>query len=223
MTRPGNHELAPEELSKLLGGELPSELPLEGWSTTTLHCQVDAIGPSEQHPDLVKVELSFPPPKPPAPPCRRCRGRGVISDYSRWDALASLPCPECAGEVTTCTATMLHALAGRVSCSLPAGHYEPSVEPAGSHPGGWHQSEPDRDGTRFIWNDAADAATPHVSSTPAVPRPLQRLRLTCPLCGPTLVEEHPRNPGTLRCVNCKEHLARGRLEEAGSSPADISS
>ncbi|MFD9190371.1 hypothetical protein ACFWCA_19335 [Streptomyces phaeochromogenes] len=60
MTRPGNHELAPEELAGLLGGELPPTLPLEGWRTMTLHCQVDAIGPSDQHPDLVKVEVSFP-------------------------------------------------------------------------------------------------------------------------------------------------------------------
>jgi hypothetical protein len=61
VSRPGNHEVAPEELSKLLGGELPSTLPLEGWHTVTLHCQVDTIGPSERHPDLVKLEVSFPP------------------------------------------------------------------------------------------------------------------------------------------------------------------
>ncbi|MFF8696207.1 hypothetical protein ACF08W_28750 [Streptomyces sp. NPDC015144] len=115
MTGPGNHELA-EELSELLGGELPSTLPLEGWRTATLHCQVDAIGPSERHVDLVELEVSFPPPKRPRP------------------------------------------------------------------------------------------------AAPAVPRPLQRVRLTCPTCGPTVLEDHPRRPGTLRCVNCKEHLARGRLE-----------
>ncbi|MGW2496235.1 hypothetical protein ACWCV2_17255 [Streptomyces pseudogriseolus] len=41
--------------------ELPGRLPLEGWSSMTLHCQVDAIGPSDRHPDLVKLELSIPP------------------------------------------------------------------------------------------------------------------------------------------------------------------
>lgn len=61
----GNQELAPEELSALLGGELPSALPLEGWQQVTLHCQVDAIGPSEKHPDLVKLEVSFPPGQAP--------------------------------------------------------------------------------------------------------------------------------------------------------------
>ncbi|MER6109348.1 hypothetical protein [Streptomyces hirsutus] len=67
MTKPpaGNHEIAPEELVKLLGGEVSSVLPLEGWQTMTLHCQVDAIGPSEKHPDLVKLEVSFPPVAPP--------------------------------------------------------------------------------------------------------------------------------------------------------------
>ncbi|MFJ4880162.1 hypothetical protein ACIP93_33810 [Streptomyces sp. NPDC088745] len=60
----GNHELGSEELSKLLGGELPSILPLEGWKTMTLHCQVDAISTSDRHPDLVKLEVSFPPAKP---------------------------------------------------------------------------------------------------------------------------------------------------------------
>jgi hypothetical protein len=58
---PGNHEIAPAELVELLGGELPSTLPLEGWQTMTLHCQVDAIGPSDRHPNLVKLDLSFPP------------------------------------------------------------------------------------------------------------------------------------------------------------------
>ena len=85
MTRPGNHELAPEELSKLLGGELPSTLPLEGWQTITPHCQVDAIGPSDRHPDLVRLEVSFPPAKAPAPPCKTCSGNGVVPDFTRWN------------------------------------------------------------------------------------------------------------------------------------------
>jgi hypothetical protein len=72
--RPGNHEIAPAELPGLLGGELPSKLPLEGWCTVTLHCQVDAIGPSDRHEDLVRLEVSFPPPKPPAPPRRGAPG-----------------------------------------------------------------------------------------------------------------------------------------------------
>ena len=57
MNRPGNEEFPPSVMAaKLRGGELP----LEGWRTVTLHCQVDAIGPSDQHPDLVKLEVSFP-------------------------------------------------------------------------------------------------------------------------------------------------------------------
>lgn len=173
MTRPGNKELTPEELTGLLGGELPSALPLEGWRTMTLHCQLDAIGPSDRHPDLVKLEVSFPPPLP----CRRCRGRGAIPDFNQWDTYHGgprpLPCPECTGEVTTCSATMLHAVAGRVSCGRSAGHYDPALMPVRDQPGGWHQSEPERDGTRFAWNDMYDAATPHGADplAPAVLRP----------------------------------------------------
>ncbi|MFG2795784.1 hypothetical protein [Streptomyces pseudovenezuelae] len=58
MSRPGNHEITAADLAR---GELSYALPLEGWSGMTLHCQVDAIGPSELHPDLVKLEVSFPP------------------------------------------------------------------------------------------------------------------------------------------------------------------
>ena len=54
MTRPGNHELAPEELSTLLGGELP----LENWEAVTLLCQLDAIGPSD---DTAAGKLTFSP------------------------------------------------------------------------------------------------------------------------------------------------------------------
>lgn len=61
MTRPGNREFAPDQLTELIGGELLPPLPLEGWRTVTLHCQVDAIGPSDRHPDLVRLEVSFPP------------------------------------------------------------------------------------------------------------------------------------------------------------------
>ncbi|MFB6629984.1 hypothetical protein ACFCWY_08820 [Streptomyces sp. NPDC056362] len=68
MNRAGNHELTTEEVAELLGGEVPSTLPLEGWRTITVHCQVDAIGPSDKHPDLTKIVLSFPPPQPPPAP-----------------------------------------------------------------------------------------------------------------------------------------------------------
>lgn len=68
MTRPGSQEFAPAELTELIGGELPPTLPLEGWRTVTLHCQVDAIGSSVWHPDLVRLEVSFPPGAASAPP-----------------------------------------------------------------------------------------------------------------------------------------------------------
>jgi hypothetical protein len=217
LNKPGNQELAPEELAMLLGGEVPSTLPLEGWSTVTVHCQVDGIGPSDRHPDLVKLELSFPPAKTPSS-CRRCRGRKVVPDFKQWDAHHGepkpVPCPEC----TTCTATALHALAGTVRCALPAGHYDEDKQPPdgafGEDPGGWHQAALDRDDTRRLcWTDKAHAATPHDSPTvPLLDRPIQLIRLNCPTCGPTPVEEHPRLPGALRCRNCKEHLGHGHFE-----------
>ncbi|MBZ6253588.1 hypothetical protein KVH27_35140 [Streptomyces olivaceus] len=67
MNQPGNREITTAELSDLIRAELSCTLPLDGGNTVTLHCQVDAIGPSERHPDLVKVELSFPPEKCPEP------------------------------------------------------------------------------------------------------------------------------------------------------------
>ncbi|MGP4046859.1 hypothetical protein [Streptomyces sp. 2A115] len=218
MTRPGNQELAPEELSKLLGGELPSTLPLEGWHTLTLHCQVDAIGPSDRHQDLVKLEVSFPPAAPDSP-CKRCRGRKIVPDFNQWNPYYGepkpVPCPEC----TTCTATALHSLAGVVRCAQPAGHYDEEKRPEGGafseNPGGWHQSAPDREGARICWTDKAHAATPHDSPTvPLLERPIQLIRLNCPTCGPTAVEEHPRLPDSLRCRNCKEHLGHGHFEDA---------
>ncbi|MFF4902223.1 hypothetical protein [Streptomyces sp. NPDC001068] len=216
MTAPGNREITAEELPELLKGELPSTLPLEGWRTVTLHCQVDALGPSDRHPDLVKLEVSFPPPKPPAPPCRRCRGRGVVPDLTRWEQ-RPVPCPECSGEVTTCSATMLHAMAGRVSCGRPVGHYDPSLMPVRDQPGGWHQSEPDRDGTRFTWNDMYDAATPHdppiASAVEASEWVFPR---ACELCGPLGTEPHPRFKGVVRCVNCKEHMQPVRAPRRAS-------
>lgn len=36
-------------------------LPLDGWTETTLDCQVDAMGPSPVHPDLVRVRIALPP------------------------------------------------------------------------------------------------------------------------------------------------------------------
>ncbi|WP_108934658.1 hypothetical protein [Streptomyces ardesiacus] len=61
MNQPGNREITTRELPNLTRAELPNTLSLDGWTTVTLHCQVDAIGPSDRHPDLVKLELSFPP------------------------------------------------------------------------------------------------------------------------------------------------------------------
>ncbi|MER6616313.1 hypothetical protein [Streptomyces xantholiticus] len=222
MTRPGHQELAREDLAELLGGELPSTLPLEGWRKVTLHCQVDAIGPSERHPDLVKLELSFPPAKAPEPPCKRCRGSKVVPDFKQWDKYHGepkpVPCPEC----SACSATSLHAVAGRVRCGLPAGHYDEenrpgAGEPFSQDPGGWHQSLPDREGIQLCWSDQADGATPHgAGPEPTVGRPLQRVGINCPTCGPTTVEEHPRRPGMLRCVDCREHLGRGHIKEQTS-------
>jgi hypothetical protein len=70
----------------------------------------------------------------------------------------------------TCTATMLHALAGRKQCGEPAGHYDEARKPEGgvdaTEPAGWHHSAPgrwDRTGRRFIWSDQSDAATPHAA------------------------------------------------------------
>ncbi|MFC9280855.1 hypothetical protein [Streptomyces collinus] len=94
-------------------------------------------------------------------------------------------------------------------CAMPAGHYDESRWPdrmKKHEPGGWHMSGPVYPhGDRLIWNDKADAAVPHGSA-----------RLTCPTCGPTALEQHPHQPDILRCRNCKEHMARGRLE--GASP-----
>lgn len=210
MNEPGKHEIAPAELALLLKGELPSRLPSEGWRTLTLHGQLDAVGPSDRHPDLSKLEVSF----PPAAPCRSCHGRGTVPDLTQWDS-RRIPCPTCTGEVTTCSATMLHAVAGRVLCGRHVGHYDPSLRPGRDDPGGWHQSDADRDGTRFAWNDMYDAATPHGADplAPAGPRPPQRVTLACPTCGPTSLENHPRQSGILRCASCKEHLARALFEK----------
>lgn len=51
----------------------------------TTHCQVDGIGPSDRHPDLVKLELSFPPTQEPTPSCQACRGSRIVPDSNRWD------------------------------------------------------------------------------------------------------------------------------------------
>ncbi|GAA5070850.1 hypothetical protein [Streptomyces similanensis] len=165
----GNREFAPAELTALVGGELPSTLPLEGWQALTLHCQVDAIGPSELHPDLVKVELSLPPAAAMAPPsrCRACQGRGLVPDP---EDLSGRPKPVLCPECTACTATNVHALMGLARCALPAGHYNseqrpapPADEPFSADPGGWHQTAPDREGVRLCWADSAAGSTPHGS------------------------------------------------------------
>ncbi|MEU6756027.1 hypothetical protein [Streptomyces sp. NPDC046685] len=97
-------EIATEELRELLEGELPDALPLDGWRGMTLHCQVDAIGPSSRHPDLVQLQVSFPPPKPPAPRCRRCSDRRVVPDFTNRNAYGEptpKPCPACNAEEGT--------------------------------------------------------------------------------------------------------------------------
>jgi hypothetical protein len=58
VNQPGNREITTADLAL---GELSYALPLEGWSGMTLHCQVDSIGPSDLHPDLVRLDVSFPP------------------------------------------------------------------------------------------------------------------------------------------------------------------
>ncbi|MFE6185509.1 hypothetical protein ACFQ6U_13890 [Streptomyces sp. NPDC056465] len=162
--RPGKDEVTLEELAARLGGELPSTLPLEGWRTMTLHCQVDAIGPSDRHQDLVAVGVAFPPvTEPPKPsPCTECLGSGVVPNtMAPWVPSPSpVLCPSC----SACTATALHALAGIVHCSLEPGHYDESKSPnaaAGNDPGGWHQSLLDRSGFQLVWCDTYDCATPH--------------------------------------------------------------
>jgi hypothetical protein len=177
VNQPGNREITTADLR---GGELPAELPLEGWQSLTLHCQVDAIGPSDRHPDLVKLELSIPPEKPPEPVCSACGDRRVVPAPYAWrsnELPEVLACPEC----SACTATVLHALYGRVQCSLLPGHYNEKASPTPTgdgelwpaEPGGWHQSGPERDGTRMCWNDKADGATPH-GEPPRPAMPLER-------------------------------------------------
>ncbi|MFI6358672.1 hypothetical protein ACIBJF_40095 [Streptomyces sp. NPDC050743] len=125
--------------------------------------------------------------------------------YQQWDSYHGepkpVPCPECnagAAVESTCTATMLHALWGRVPRGRLAGHYDETLQPVRTEdpdladPGGWHQSKPNKQGAQFVWCDTADGAVPHG------PR--------CPTCGPTSLEAHPRIPGILRCSNCTEHL-----------------
>ncbi|MFG2986209.1 hypothetical protein ACGFYQ_33995 [Streptomyces sp. NPDC048258] len=47
-----------------LRGNLSGELPLEGWKTLVMHCQLDEIGPSDEHPDLVRIKVAIPPSEP---------------------------------------------------------------------------------------------------------------------------------------------------------------
>lgn len=98
-------EITAEELRTLLDGQLPAVLPLEGWRSMTLDCQVDSIGPSGRHPDLVELTVSFPPPapQPSAPRCRRCGGRRVVPDFTNPNAYGEpspKPCPDCTVERT---------------------------------------------------------------------------------------------------------------------------
>ncbi|OEJ21074.1 hypothetical protein [Streptomyces subrutilus] len=54
---PRNGEITTEVLRSFVSGELP----LDGWTELVLHCQVDEIGSSEVHPDLVRLKVSLPP------------------------------------------------------------------------------------------------------------------------------------------------------------------
>jgi hypothetical protein len=64
-----------------------------------------------------------------------------------------------------CTAIIKSPYTGNVSrCTQPATHYDENKQPdptVDGEPGGWHQSEPDREGERMVWSDRAGGATPH--------------------------------------------------------------
>lgn len=79
---PGNRELTTGELPSLVGGELPAVLPLEGWTTITLHGQLDRVGPSSRHPDLAEIVVSIP---------RRPRCRSGLANAARASAAYGLP------------------------------------------------------------------------------------------------------------------------------------
>ncbi|MER5301351.1 hypothetical protein ABT039_18015 [Streptomyces lasiicapitis] len=51
-------EIGPQSERTRFMGEL---LPLEGWLSIELHCHLDAVGPSDRHPDLAQVLVSVPP------------------------------------------------------------------------------------------------------------------------------------------------------------------
>lgn len=172
--KPGNREVFPEELRALVTGELPAVLPLEGWEMVTVHGQLDGVGPSGRHPDLSEITLAIPP-AVPARLCGRCRGRGYVPDYRRWerDAYdgdpALIRCPDCTTEsVPLCAATMLHALLGTVHCTRLAGHYDESTPPDPHNTTTWHAAPPqDHGGFPAFWNDMAHGAVPHSAAAAA--------------------------------------------------------
>lgn len=89
MNQPGNREITVADMKP---GELPHALPLEGWGSMTLHCQVDAIGPSDLYPDLVKLEVSFPPSGGAGASCPTCR-RATPEQHPRCPGV--LRCSNC--------------------------------------------------------------------------------------------------------------------------------
>lgn len=87
-------------------------------------------------------------------------------------------------EVDVCTATTWDLLTNGPlrQCSEPAGHYDVTREPTTrgdeQDPGGWHRSAPcAKTGTRRVWSDGADCATPHRAQPTAEAR--------CSGCGHT--------------------------------------
>ncbi|MFJ5811717.1 hypothetical protein [Streptomyces sp. NPDC093093] len=62
---------------------MSGELPLEGWTETVVHCQPDEVGPSDEHPDLVRLKVSLPPSEraPRSPEVKVIQG---FTDWPRW-------------------------------------------------------------------------------------------------------------------------------------------
>ncbi|MFJ2225587.1 hypothetical protein ACIOFY_36795 [Streptomyces anulatus] len=198
---PGNREFTAEELPALVSGELPAVLPLDGWTTITLHGQLDAVGPSSRHHDLSEIVVSIPPAADVSErPCRRCQGLGRVP--ATWETPRTaplMPCPACTpGAPPVCTATALHALYGTIHCGREAGHNDNALRALENTPSWWHRGTRGAEGA-FSWCDDFDGAVPH---SRAVAKP----GASCPACGPTALEPHPHKTLVMRCTNCKEWL-----------------
>ncbi|MFI6142414.1 hypothetical protein ACIBCC_30010 [Streptomyces griseus] len=94
---------------------------------------------------------------------------------------------------------MVHALYGLMHCVRGVGHYDEQapIDPADRST--WHRSGALDERDRMCWNDQFHGAASH-SRTAAKPDP------SCPVCGPTDLERHPRRTDVERCSNCKEWL-----------------